>query len=85
LFPEFQSKIGLVAIDECHLVQQWKGFRENFAMLGQLRQLLREDVLWFGCSATLSQETEQLILQNAGFRNLGVNQWQTLLKCYIFF
>lgn len=75
--PELQSKIGLVAIDECHLVQQWESFRQNFAMLGQLRQLLRQDVLWFGCSATLSQEGEQHVLQKAGFRGLGPNQWQT--------
>jgi hypothetical protein len=75
--PELQSKLGLVAIDECHLVQQWQSFRQNFAMLGQLRQLLRQDILWFGCSATLSQEGEQYVLQKAGFRGLGPDQWQT--------
>ncbi|EDN04857.1 predicted protein [Histoplasma mississippiense (nom. inval.)] len=52
--PDFQARIGLVAIDECHLIHQWKNFRTQFAMLGQLRLLLREDIVWFGCTATAS-------------------------------
>lgn len=75
--PELQSKIGLVAIDECHLVKQWESFRPEFSMIGQLRMLLQQDILWFGCSATLSREGEQHVLQNAGFRSLGCNPWQT--------
>jgi len=59
---EFQGRIGLVAIDECHLVKQWKDFRAAFTMLGELRVLLRQDVVWFGCSATLDEEAEQLVL-----------------------
>ncbi|OXV12208.1 hypothetical protein Egran_00031 [Elaphomyces granulatus] len=39
--------------------------------------LLRQDMLWFGCSATLSREGEQHVLQNAGFQSLGCNPWQT--------
>lgn len=46
-------------------------------MLAQLRSILRENILWFGCSATLSTEAEQYILQNAGFRPVGNNPWQT--------
>ena len=49
---EFQSQIGVVAIDECHLVQQWETFRPAFTILGQLRTIFLEDIVWFGCSAT---------------------------------
>ena len=75
--PELQARIGLVAIDECHLVKQWETFRPHFTMLGQLRQLLRQDIVWFGCSATLDLEVEQHILQSAGFRTVGPNYYET--------
>lgn len=74
---EFQSQIGLVAIDECHLVQQWETFRPAFTMLGQLRTILREGVVWFGCSATLDAITEDRVLSTAGFRRVGNNRHET--------
>ena len=43
--PELQAKIGLVAIDECHLVKQWEEFRPEFTMLGDLRVILRQEVV----------------------------------------
>ncbi len=43
--PELQARIGLVAIDECHLVKQWESFRPTFTMLGELRTILRQDVV----------------------------------------
>jgi superfamily II DNA helicase RecQ len=75
--PQLQQQIGLVAIDECHLVKQWKDFRADFTMLYELRSILRQDVIWFGCSATLNNEAEQLVLQNTGFRTIGPNSYQT--------
>jgi superfamily II DNA helicase RecQ len=75
--PELVAQIGLVAIDECHLVKQWKDFRPAFASIGELRMSMREDVVWFGCSATVDDETEEFILRNAGFRQLGSNPYQT--------
>jgi superfamily II DNA helicase RecQ len=47
--PVYQKRVGLVAIDEAHLIEQWKNFREKFTMLGQLRQILPKEVVWFGC------------------------------------
>ncbi|OJD20382.1 hypothetical protein ACJ73_08286 [Blastomyces percursus] len=35
--PTLQEKIGLVAINECHLVAQWSEFRHQFARLRHLR------------------------------------------------
>jgi superfamily II DNA helicase RecQ len=76
LQSEFQSRIGLVAIDKYYLIKQWEIFRVEFTILGQLRIILRSDILWFGCSNTLRKETENYILYHAGFRPLGCHQWQ---------
>jgi hypothetical protein len=76
--PAVQARIGLVAIDEVHLVQQWgEGFRKEFAMLGELRQILRKDTIWFGCTATLDLEGQDFVLKHAGFRRVGPNPYQT--------
>lgn len=56
--PEMQAKIGLVAIDECHLIRQWEAFRPEFTMLIQLRIVLRGDLVCFACSATTNTQTE---------------------------
>ncbi len=75
--PTFQSTIGLVAIDECHLVEQWKDFRAQFTMLGELRNILPRRIVWFGCSATLDEGAERLVLNGAGFRSVGSGRYQT--------
>ena len=75
--PLFQRRVGLVAIDECHLVKQWSVFRAEFTMLGQLRTILHQDVFWFGCSATLDNAGEELVLDSAGFRCVGPRPYQT--------
>ena len=75
--PELQAQIGLVAIDECHLVTQWEKFRPAFTLLGQLRTILCKDIAWFGCSATLDDEAEQRVLDSAGFRSIGNGMYQT--------
>ncbi|TEY25590.1 hypothetical protein BOTCAL_1275g00010 [Botryotinia calthae] len=75
--PELQSNIGLVAIDECHLISQWKEFRPKFTMLGQLRHLLPQEVMWFGCTATLDAESQKVVLDDGGFRRLGSRPYQT--------
>lgn len=77
--PVFQARIGLLAIDECHLVKQWEKFMPQSTMLYQLRQILREDVIWFGCSDTLDAETEALVLNKAGFRSVGEQFYQTMV------
>jgi len=73
----FQNRIGLVAIDECHLVKQWNEFRPAFSMICQLRSILPQDVVWFGCSATLDATAEKLVLSQAGFRVQGPRMYQT--------
>jgi superfamily II DNA helicase RecQ len=75
--PELQSRVGLVAIDECHLVSEWENFRPAFTMLGELRMVLNQDVVWFGCSASLPEKAEQAVLQEAGFRPVGPDYYRT--------
>lgn len=74
---EFQARIGLVAIDECHLVMEWEKFRPAFTLLGELRTILHQDIVWFGCSATLDAAGERRVLETAGFRAVGNRMHQT--------
>lgn len=74
---ELQARIGLVAIDECHLVMQWEKFRPAFTLLGQLRTILHRNIVWFGCSATLDEASERRVLDTAGFRVVGNCMYQT--------
>lgn len=67
----FSNNIGLVAIDELHFVEQWKEFRAEFTMLGELRAMLSRRTVWFGCSATIPSSKEASILLQASFRPIG--------------
>jgi hypothetical protein len=61
--PKMQDQVGLVVIDEVHLIEQWgERFREQFQMIGLLREVVSPRTVWFGCSATVDDETEQVIL-----------------------
>jgi superfamily II DNA helicase RecQ len=46
---EFNQKVAMVAIDELHMVGQWRDFRECFTAISRLWSLIPNDVLWFGC------------------------------------
>ena len=75
--PEFQDRIGLVAIDECHLLNQWRDFRPEITMISELRTILHQDVVWFGCSATMDAKDESHVLNTAGFRSVGTGKHRT--------
>ena len=75
--PEVRNRIGLVAIDEVHLVSKWKEFRPEYVQLFELRQILRIDTVWLGASATVSKETGAFVLDRAGFRAVGDRPWYT--------
>lgn len=57
-----QAKFGLVALDEVHLVVDWELFRPAFTQFGELRTILREDIVWFGCTATLDRRSTTRVL-----------------------
>jgi superfamily II DNA helicase RecQ len=66
--PGFKQRLGLVVVDEAHLVSQWgREFRTEYARLGQLRSLLGAHVPWFACSATLDAGTLEEVKRGLGF------------------
>ena len=68
--PAFKEGLGLVVIDEAHLVSQWgRGFRTDYARLGQLRSLFGSHIPWFACSATLDAEALEKLKTGVGFKD----------------
>jgi len=66
--PMFKERLGLVVVDEAHLVENWgREFRTAYARVGQLRSLFGVHVPWFACSATLDAETLEKVKKGAGF------------------
>jgi len=37
---KFKCNLALVAIDECHLIWEWVGFRKKFELIGSLQMIL---------------------------------------------
>jgi superfamily II DNA helicase RecQ len=68
--PVFKERLGLVVVDEAHLVSQWgRGFRTEYARLGQLRSLFGSHAPWFACSATLDAEALKELKKGVGFED----------------
>jgi hypothetical protein len=68
IHPIFKEQLGLVVVDEAHLVSQWgRDFRTEYARLGQLRSLFGGRVPWFACSATLDAKTLKEVKRGVGF------------------
>ncbi|OCK88050.1 P-loop containing nucleoside triphosphate hydrolase protein, partial [Cenococcum geophilum 1.58] len=67
--PTFRAHVGLVVIDEVHLVANWGGsFRNSYTQLWKVRSLLGRKP-WFACTATLDDTTFKIVQELAGFRN----------------
>ena len=65
--PIFYDKVGLIVVDEAHLVAKWgKGFRTDYARLHQLRAIFGKKVPWFACSATLDDPTLNIVIRDLG-------------------
>jgi superfamily II DNA helicase RecQ len=70
IHPVFKERLGLVVVDEAHLVSQWgRDFRTCYARLGQLRCLFGSHVPWFACSATLDAEALKGLKKGVGFED----------------
>lgn len=59
--------LGLLAIDELHIVSEWRNFRPEFTYLYSLRSLIPRTVPFFGCTATLDRDSQAFIIEKAGF------------------
>jgi len=69
-YPELKERLGLVVVDEAHLVSQWGGeFRKEYARVGQLRSLFGSSVPWFACSATLDTATLEKVKKGVSFED----------------
>lgn len=67
--PTFRDHLGLVVIDEVHLVANWGGsFRSAYTRLWKARMLLGKKP-WFACTATLDEATFGTVQELAGFRS----------------
>jgi superfamily II DNA helicase RecQ len=68
--PAFKSRVGLVAVDECHLVDHWgDNFRQMYTKIKLLRQWLGGRVPWYACSATLALGCLEKVKERLGFNN----------------
>ena len=67
--PLFKSRVGLVVIDKLHVVKQWgRKFRKHCAQLSTLRLKLGWNVPWFGTSATLAENTLEIVKKSVAFK-----------------
>jgi superfamily II DNA helicase RecQ len=71
----FQCRVGLVVVDEVHLIPIWGGkvsgreFRRAFNAIGDLRSLLRSHTVFLGLSATLMPGKPLEVVQDSlGFK-----------------
>jgi len=67
----FNQGLAFIAVDELHMVFQWRDFRVAYPDIHRLRALVPYDTPWFGCTATLNKEAEEFVVRKAGFRRTG--------------
>ena len=63
----FFSKLCLLAIDELHLVSEWREFRSDYFGLGILRARLPDGIPFLGASATLDRQTVEVVKESCTF------------------
>lgn len=67
--PDFAKRVGLVIIDECHVLSTWGTFRASVTHIRELRHTLPSRVAMYGCTATLTEAQERDVCVNGGFRS----------------
>lgn len=65
--PSFFQKLCLLAIDEIHLVSEWREFRPEYFNLGVIRARLPAGIPLLGASATLDQATLKVVKDRCAF------------------
>ena len=67
--PIFKSRVGLVVVDELHVVKQWgREFRKQYGRLSSLRRKLGTGIPWFGTTATLPDATLEAVKKSVAFK-----------------
>ena len=64
----FLAHLVLVAVDECHCVNEWHEFRPEYQLIGSLREILAT-VPFMALSATMTTSSENFITESANLRN----------------
>jgi hypothetical protein len=64
----FREKLCCIAIDEAHLVDEWKDFRNEYARIGWFRQALPRHIPLFAASATLGPIVREKVRRSCNFR-----------------
>jgi len=64
----FLANLVLVAVDECHCVNDWHELRPEYKLIGSLRTLL-SSVTFMALSATLTTSSASFITKIANFRD----------------
>ena len=71
LDPTFRSRVQLVAIDECHVIHQWRDFRSEYLCFHELRRMLSSTAVFFACTTTFDVTTEEAVVSYGGFKKIG--------------
>ncbi|KAI5292755.1 transcriptional repressor general negative regulator of transcription subunit 4 [Ascosphaera acerosa] len=66
--PALANGVGLVAIDEAHLISQWRDFRHDYTNIHAMRRWLPRSSPMFACSATMPRSTERDVRLMAGLK-----------------
>ena len=65
----YQTRLGLIVLDEAHLVKQWGDeFRKEYGRMHVVRHIAPPRAPWFACSATLDRVTLNGLIETAKFR-----------------
>ena len=65
----FLEHLTLVALDECHCINEWHDFRPDYQLIGSLRMILAT-VPFMALSTTMTSSSVGFIMENAKLRNL---------------
>ena len=68
---DFQRRVGLVIIDECHVLSDWGTFREAYTQIWELRAMIPSSAVFYACTATLTKEQEADVRKLSGFQAEG--------------
>ncbi|KAG8704942.1 hypothetical protein FRC09_003239 [Ceratobasidium sp. 395] len=65
----FRARHRYFAVDEAHMLTEWRHFREDFAKILQLRNRFAPGVAWLSLSATVEPQHErQALFESFGFQ-----------------
>ncbi|KAK4619431.1 hypothetical protein CLAFUW4_10774 [Fulvia fulva] len=77
LLREISNRVGAIIINKVFTVEQWVGFRPEFAQLAKIRNVLPLHIVFYGSTATLPRLIEDWLFEHLGLRPRGLDPYQT--------